>query len=215
MHPFVKENREGYKRNRKNPPYHTAHLSNATKRLAWLFFNSQTFCVKRHPKEEEKKRASDFWARKKTVIWWFSFSRKKQQFFGGQHKCFYKECSVAEATQYDKSPWWVEMRVISLKKKENLLNDTVAIQLKIHVIKCLIFILYPEPCNLGWIKKLVSNRLSNIYCPPVGAIIEFFVPFWYLSIIKHTKSFAILQLFKWIQWKNIYLMWHFLTIWDK
>ena len=120
MHPFVKENREGYKRNRKNPPYHTAHLSNATKRLAWLFFNSQTFCVKRHPKEEEKKRASDFWARKKddSYLVVFFFKEKKLQFFGGQHKCFYKECSVAEATQYDKSPWWVEMRVISLKKKK-------------------------------------------------------------------------------------------------
>ena len=204
MHPFVKENREGYKRNRKNPPYHTAHLSK-TQQNVWrgFFSTAKPFVLKGTQKKRKRKEPVISELEKRWQLFGgFLFQGKKQQFFGGQHKCFYKECSVAEATQYDKSPWWVEMRVISLKKKKTFSMTLCCHSTQIHVIKCLIFILYPEPCNLGWIKKLVSNRLSNIYCPPVGAIIEFFVPFWYLSIIKHTKSIAILQLFKWIQWKK-------------
>ena len=120
MHPFVKENREGYKRNRKNPPNHTAHLSK-TQQNVWrgFFSTAKPFVLKGTQKKRKRKEPVISELEKKmTVIWWFSFSRKKQQLFGGQHKCFYKECSVAEATQYDKSPWWVEMRVISLKKKK-------------------------------------------------------------------------------------------------
>ena len=133
MHPFVKENREGYKRNRKNPPYHTAHLSK-TQQNVWrgFFSTAKPFVLKGTQKKRKRKEPVISELEKKmTVIWWFSFSRKKkQQFFGGQHKCFYKECSIAEATQYDKSPWWVEMRVISLKKRKPSQWHCVAIQLK-------------------------------------------------------------------------------------
>ena len=100
---------------------HTIQRISQTQQNVWrgFFSTAKPFVLKGTQKKRKRKEPVISELEKKmTVIWWFSFSRKKQQFFGGQHKCFYKESSLAEATQYDKSPWWVEMRVISLKKRK-------------------------------------------------------------------------------------------------
>ena len=113
--------------------HHTIQRISQTQQNVWrgFFSTAKPFVLKGTQKKRKRKEPVISELEKRWQLFGgFLFQGKKQQFFGGQHKCFYKECSVAGATQYDKSPWWVEMRVISLKKRKPSQWHCVAIQLK-------------------------------------------------------------------------------------